>query len=77
MIVEGQASDVSPSVRFGSACLTTQEAAEFLKVSPSHLTKLRLPRNQGKGPRARRLGVKVVRYALDDLVAWTERRVTT
>ncbi len=50
--------------------LTTDESAEFLRLSPRTLEKLRV---LGGGPRFRKLGARVV-YAVDDLCAWADER---
>lgn len=49
-----------------NGCLTTREAAAFLRLSYSTLTKQRLT---GSGPRFLKLG-KSVRYRIPELVAW-------
>ena len=46
--------------------LTTEEAAEFLGCSVSHLAHLRM---QGRGPRFIKISKKTVRYLRDDLIA--------
>lgn len=47
------------------------EAADFLKLSPRTLEKLRVV---GGGPKFRKLGRRVV-YALEDLESWTSARI--
>lgn len=52
--------------------LTRRQAAEFLKLSVSHLDKLRI---QGKGPRYFKLGDSangLVRYDKRELETWLE-----
>ena len=51
--------------------LTNDEAAEFLKLSPRTLEKLRVI---GTGPRFRKFGRRVV-YDVADLVNWSNERV--
>lgn len=48
--------------------LTTQEAAELLRLSPRTLEKQRV---LGGGPRFRKFGARVV-YAMADLRAWAD-----
>lgn len=55
-----------------SKLITTNEAAEYLRVSPRTLEKWRLHR--GYGPHFYRLGDRVVRYSLADLDAWVFSR---
>ena len=52
-----------------SIFLTTNEAAQFLRLSPRTLEKWRV---EGSGPIFRKLGRKKVVYTKSDLVAWTE-----
>ena len=49
--------------------LRTEEAAAYLGVSPSLLSKLRLT---GAGPIFLRLGAKAIRYRRADLDRWAE-----
>lgn len=51
--------------------LRTHPAAEVLGVSPRSLEKWRL---EGGGPRFRRHG-RIVVYALEDILAWSDSRV--
>ena len=51
--------------------LTNTEAADFLKLSPRTLEKLRV---LGTGPRFRKFGRRVV-YDVADLVSWSNERV--
>ncbi len=53
--------------------LTTQEAAERLRVSVSFLMKARL---RGDGPRYRKIG-RAVRYSEADLTDWLKARART
>lgn len=46
---------------------TTAEAADYLQISVSSLTKWRMT---GYGPKFVRLGPKAVRYRQEDLDAW-------
>jgi predicted DNA-binding transcriptional regulator AlpA len=50
-------------------CMNEREAAKFFSVS-SEL--MRLWRRRGEGPRFYKIGGKLVRYALADLIAWKE-----
>ena len=50
--------------------LTTKEAANFLRLKPNTLEKMRV---YGGGPQYRRHG-RHVRYHIDDLTAWSELR---
>jgi len=47
--------------------LTTQEAAEFLKIGKSTLEQARLT---GSGPPYVRFGPKAIRYRVSDLEGW-------
>jgi predicted DNA-binding transcriptional regulator AlpA len=53
--------------------LDNQEAADFLKLSPRTLEKLRVT---GNGPLFRKLGRRVL-YARADLEAWVDARICT
>ena len=48
--------------------LTTAEAAEIVRLSHTHLEKMRV---YGRGPRFVRLG-RAIRYRRADLAAWVE-----
>ncbi|CUJ53019.1 helix-turn-helix domain-containing protein [Achromobacter xylosoxidans] len=50
--------------------LTNVEAADYLRLSPRTLEKLRV---QGGGPRFRKFGRRVL-YAMTDLEAWADGR---
>ena len=50
--------------------LTTREAALFLKLKPNTLEKMRV---YGGGPSYRKHG-RNVRYHIDDLTGWSDRR---
>ena len=50
--------------------LTTREAADFLRLKPNTLEKMRC---YGGGPSYRKHG-RNVRYHIDDLTAWSDRR---
>ncbi len=54
--------------------LTTEEAAQFLKIGKSTLEQARL---NGGGPRFIKFGPKIIRYKVDDLVAWGKRCSST
>jgi len=54
--------------------LTTEEAARFLKVGKSTLEQARL---KGGGPKFVKFGTKIIRYQVDDLVAWGKRYSST
>ncbi|MDD4616376.1 MAG: helix-turn-helix domain-containing protein [Alphaproteobacteria bacterium] len=56
--------------RQGSPFLTTKEAAYYLSVCPRTLEKMRL---SGRGPRYRGHG-RLVRYHIEDLEAWSNKR---
>jgi excisionase family DNA binding protein len=47
--------------------LTTEEAAQVLKVGKSTLEQARL---NGGGPRFTKFGKKIIRYRMDDIVSW-------
>jgi hypothetical protein len=49
--------------------LNPKQAAEYLGLKPNTLAKMRV---YGSGPKYRKHGFKVL-YALDDLIAWSER----
>jgi hypothetical protein len=53
------------------ACLDTDQAARYLNVSKSYITKLRCT---GGGPRYAKIGRRV-NYAIPDLDAWREKYV--
>lgn len=53
--------------------LRTKQAAQFLSLSARTLEK---HRTYGTGPAYRKLGGRVV-YAVDDLLAWTDRGAVT
>lgn len=50
--------------------LTTKDAAQFLKLKPNTLEKMRV---YGGGPQYRKHGRQVV-YHIDDLMAWSNLR---
>ena len=52
--------------------LRTPRAAEYLGIGQSTLERKRM---EGTGPRFRRLGAKIVTYAIDDLDAWASEQV--
>jgi len=60
----------NPNARFVPRYLTTEEAAEFLRLSPRTLEKQRV---LGGGPRFRKFGARVV-YAVEDLRTWANSR---
>src|SRR5690349_10930574 len=60
----------TPNARFVPRYLTTEEAAEFLRLSPRTLEKQRV---LGGGPRYRKFGRRV-RYAIDELEGWANQR---
>lgn len=49
--------------------LTTEDAAKMLKVGKSTLEQARL---KGTGPKFTKFGPKIIRYKVDDIVAWGE-----
>jgi excisionase family DNA binding protein len=53
-----------------SSYLTNDEAAEYLRISPRTLEKLR---GLGAGPAYRRHGRRRVAYAIKDLDDWSEQ----
>lgn len=60
----------APNARFVPRYLTTEEAAEFLRLSPRTLEKQRVI---GGGPRYRKFGRRVL-YAIDELEGWANQR---
>jgi hypothetical protein len=60
----------TPNARFVPRYLTTDEAAEFLRLSPRTLEKQRV---LGGGPRYRKFGRRVL-YAIDELEGWANQR---
>ena len=52
--------------------LRTPSAAEYLSVGQSTLERKRI---DGTGPQWRRLGGKIVTYAVDDLDAWASEQI--
>ena len=52
--------------------LRTPGAAEYLGVGQSTLERMR---SSGTGPKFRRLGTKIVTYAVADLDAWASEQV--
>lgn len=55
-----------------SGYLRTPEAANYLGIGRSTLERKRI---DGTGPTYRRLGAKIVAYAVADLDAWASRQV--
>jgi excisionase family DNA binding protein len=53
-------------------CLRTPEAAKYVALSQSTLTKMRL---SGEGPAFVKVGPRAVAYRRSDLDAWLEARV--
>jgi hypothetical protein len=60
---------VGADVKLPSEYLTVREAAAFLKCTPAGLARYRYER---RGPPFVRVGKRVVRYRLDELVSWME-----
>jgi hypothetical protein len=60
----------TPNARFMPRYLTTEEAADFLRLSPRTLEKQRVI---GGGPRYRKFGRRVL-YAIDELEGWANQR---
>ena len=54
--------------------LRTPGAASYLGMGQSTLERMRI---EGTGPRFRRLGAKIVTYAVADLDAWASQQVHT
>lgn len=52
--------------------LRTPGAAQYLGIGQSTLERKRM---EGTGPRFRRLGPKIITYAIDDLDAWASEHV--
>lgn len=52
--------------------LRTKGAAEYLGVGQSTLERKRI---EGTGPQFRRLGQRIVTYAIDDLDAWASQEI--
>lgn len=50
----------------------TKSAAEYLGVGQSTLERMRI---EGNGPKFRRLGQRIVVYAIEDLDAWASQEV--
>ena len=61
--IERQSEGTAPSHEL----LLTEQAAQYLKLSPSTLAKLRL---SGNGPQFLRLAGRSIRYRRSDLDAW-------
>lgn len=64
-------------VAHSHAFLLEAEAAELLRLSPRTLQRLR---QEGGGPRFRRLGARRrgrIVYAADDLIAWADARAVS
>jgi excisionase family DNA binding protein len=59
-----------PASAAGPEFLTTEEAADYLRLSPRTLEKQRV---LGGGPRFRKFGARVL-YARDDLRRWADSR---
>lgn len=56
------------------ACMRTPEAAKYVALAESTLTKMRLT---GEGPPFVKVGPRAVAYRRADLDAWLEARVRT
>ena len=52
--------------------LRTKDAAAYLGIGQSTLERKRI---EGTGPQFRRLGSRIVTYAIDDLDAWASENV--
>lgn len=52
--------------------LRTGEAAEYLRLAPSTLAKMRV---RGDGPAYRKAGPRIVLYAREDLDLWLRSRI--
>lgn len=52
--------------------LRTKDAAAYLGIGQSTLERKRI---EGTGPQFRRLGARIVTYAVDDLDAWANENV--
>lgn len=50
----------------------TKGAAEYLGVGQSTLERMRI---EGNGPKFRRLGQRIVVYAIEDLDAWASQEI--
>lgn len=55
-----------------TAYLRTKDAAKYLGVGKSTLDRMRI---EGNGPKFRRLGNKIISYAVADLDAWAGEQV--
>jgi excisionase family DNA binding protein len=51
--------------------LTTQEAAELLGLADATLKRWRI---NGNGPPFRRIGMRMIRYKREDVIAWSDKR---
>ena len=52
--------------------LITKDAAKYVGVGQSTLERMRI---EGNGPLFRKLGQRIVTYAIDDLDAWASQEV--
>lgn len=52
--------------------LRTKDAAKYVGVGQSTLERMRI---EGNGPLFRKLGQRIVTYAIDDLDAWASQEV--
>lgn len=59
-----------PRPAANSPFVSTRQAAEFLNLKTNTLEKMRV---YGGGPQYRKHG-RAVRYRMDDLIAWSDRR---
>jgi excisionase family DNA binding protein len=62
-------SDEKSDNPLASSWLDTKQAAKYLALSPKTLA---LWRSQGKGPRYKIAGQRLVRYHISDLDAWVK-----
>ena len=70
--VDGRSSPMKPtSTGVMDAYCSEQEAAEYVRISPSKLAKLRMRSNREQGPRFAKIGGRVV-YRRQDLDDWIE-----
>lgn len=55
---------------------TAQEAAAYTGISESYMAKLRMGVGPVRGPRYARIGLRAIRYKVEDLDAWMDSRLS-
>lgn len=58
----------------GRGLLNTKEAAHWLGISAKEMQRMR---REGRGPRAAKLGHRIVRYPIDELTRWVAERMVS